>query len=272
MQRAGKEVVDLCHLDDLARVHQRDAVRHARDFASGRRAEDGPIAARYPLTETKSQTHSVRTKRNIREADGTLVFNLGELSGGTLLTVTYATPVPTVDWTGVTTTTTETAPLTVCPTSDARVVEGGFALSQPGQLGLHGGQLPAQRAGIGQADEVALVGVERVARVLVVDRRGSGRLDRVAGDRAVGPAQRAGARLAAGPAWSRVRALPDTWLPDHEARGVALHQRRADRPRRSNEPKPPSFWRAIFLWPTTLALAMRPSCNTTWISSAPWMT
>lgn len=57
---------------------------------AGRRAEDGPIAARYPLTETRSPIHSVRTRRNVREADGTLVFNLGELDGGTLLTVTYA--------------------------------------------------------------------------------------------------------------------------------------------------------------------------------------
>jgi len=57
---------------------------------AGRRAEDGPIPLRYPLTETKSPLHSVRTRRNVREADGTLVFNLGDVSGGTLLTVTYA--------------------------------------------------------------------------------------------------------------------------------------------------------------------------------------
>lgn len=57
---------------------------------AGRRAEDGVIDVRYPLTETKSPIHSVRTRRNVREADGTLVFNLGELDGGTLLTVAYA--------------------------------------------------------------------------------------------------------------------------------------------------------------------------------------
>jgi hypothetical protein len=57
---------------------------------AGRRAEDGPIPARYPLIETKSPIHSVRTRRNVREADGTLVFNLGVLDGGTLLTVNYA--------------------------------------------------------------------------------------------------------------------------------------------------------------------------------------
>ena len=57
---------------------------------AGRLAEDGVIPAHYPLTETKSSIHSVRTRRNVREADGTLVFNLGELDGGTLLTVNYA--------------------------------------------------------------------------------------------------------------------------------------------------------------------------------------
>lgn len=57
---------------------------------AGRRAEDGVIPARYPLVETKSPIYSVRTRRNVREADGTLVFNLGVLDGGTLLTVNYA--------------------------------------------------------------------------------------------------------------------------------------------------------------------------------------
>lgn len=57
---------------------------------AGRRAEDGVIPARYPLTETTSAIHAVRTRANVRTGDGTLVFNLGELDGGTLLTATYA--------------------------------------------------------------------------------------------------------------------------------------------------------------------------------------
>lgn len=56
----------------------------------GRRAEDGGIPGRYPLVETGSRRYEVRTRINVRAADGTLVLNLGELSGGTLLTVTYA--------------------------------------------------------------------------------------------------------------------------------------------------------------------------------------
>ena len=52
----------------------------------GRRAEDGCIPSRYPLTETSSATYSQRTKRNVRDADGTLILLHGEPRGGTLLT------------------------------------------------------------------------------------------------------------------------------------------------------------------------------------------
>jgi hypothetical protein len=42
------------------------------------------------------------------------------------LTVDYATPVPTVDWTGVTTTSSEFAPLVACPETDPRVRRGAL--------------------------------------------------------------------------------------------------------------------------------------------------
>lgn len=57
---------------------------------AGRRAEDGPIDARYPLSETASADYSERTRRNVLEADATLVLCQGALSGGTLLTVQIA--------------------------------------------------------------------------------------------------------------------------------------------------------------------------------------
>jgi predicted Rossmann fold nucleotide-binding protein DprA/Smf involved in DNA uptake len=57
---------------------------------AGRRAEDGVIPDCYQLTETKARNYATRTKRNVRESDGTLVLNLGELDGGTLQTVEYA--------------------------------------------------------------------------------------------------------------------------------------------------------------------------------------
>lgn len=57
---------------------------------AGRRAEDGPIDSRYPLTETEETDYAVRTARNVETADGTLVITNGRLSGGTELTVRSA--------------------------------------------------------------------------------------------------------------------------------------------------------------------------------------
>ena len=55
-----------------------------------RKAEDGPIEARYPLKETPSADYAVRTEWNVRDSDGTLVFTQGELTGGTAQTVEMA--------------------------------------------------------------------------------------------------------------------------------------------------------------------------------------
>jgi hypothetical protein len=44
----------------------------------------------YQLTETESAGYTQRTKFNVRDSDGTLVFNSGALDGGTLLTVRIA--------------------------------------------------------------------------------------------------------------------------------------------------------------------------------------
>ena len=56
----------------------------------GRLAEDGPISDRYPLVETPKTDYSQRTKRNVRDSDGTLIVSIDELTGGTLLTKTIA--------------------------------------------------------------------------------------------------------------------------------------------------------------------------------------
>ena len=56
----------------------------------GRRAEDGVIPDRYPLTETPERDYEARTRRNIEGSDGTLILNLGTLDGGTALTVKLA--------------------------------------------------------------------------------------------------------------------------------------------------------------------------------------
>jgi hypothetical protein len=56
----------------------------------GRRAEDGPIDARYPLRETPSADYPERTEWNVRDSDGTLVLTRGRPSGGTALTIALA--------------------------------------------------------------------------------------------------------------------------------------------------------------------------------------
>ncbi len=56
----------------------------------GRRAEDGPIDARYPLRETPSDEYAQRTAWNVRDSDGTLILVRGAPEGGTALTVEEA--------------------------------------------------------------------------------------------------------------------------------------------------------------------------------------
>jgi hypothetical protein len=56
----------------------------------GRRAEDGRIHERYPLTETDSRSYSGRTIQNVVDSDGTLLLAFGRLTGGTLLTKNVA--------------------------------------------------------------------------------------------------------------------------------------------------------------------------------------
>lgn len=49
----------------------------------GRKAEDGVIDERYPLTELPTAGYRQRTIRNLSESDGTLILYHGYLSGGT---------------------------------------------------------------------------------------------------------------------------------------------------------------------------------------------
>ncbi len=56
----------------------------------GRRADDGIIPERYPLLETESKRYEQRTRRNVLDADATLVLNRGQLEGGTAHTVAIA--------------------------------------------------------------------------------------------------------------------------------------------------------------------------------------
>jgi len=82
---------------------QTGADRAALDFAlergfeiqgfcpRGRRAEDGPLDAKYPLQETESAHYAPRTCLNVELADATIIFNgLPEYSSGTKTAVKHA--------------------------------------------------------------------------------------------------------------------------------------------------------------------------------------
>lgn len=56
----------------------------------GRRAEDGPLPAGYPLTETPSDDYAQRTEWNVRDSDGTLVLTKGAPTEGTAYTIRIA--------------------------------------------------------------------------------------------------------------------------------------------------------------------------------------
>ena len=57
---------------------------------AGRRAEDGPIPKRYPLVELPGAGYPARTRRNVSDADGTVVLAYGPVTGGSKLTVDVA--------------------------------------------------------------------------------------------------------------------------------------------------------------------------------------
>ena len=56
----------------------------------GRRAEDGPLAAKYPLREAPVAAYPARTARNVRDSDGTVVLLRGSPDRGTALTIALA--------------------------------------------------------------------------------------------------------------------------------------------------------------------------------------
>jgi len=91
-------------LERIVSGGQTGADRAALDFAlengipiggwvpKGRLAEDGRIPERYAgLAETGSADPAVRTARNVRDSDATLILSHGPLDGGSLLTHREAT-------------------------------------------------------------------------------------------------------------------------------------------------------------------------------------
>ena len=57
----------------------------------GRKAEDGTVPAPYPnLCETHDDDYETRTRWNVRDADATLIFSHGPLTGGSQFTAQVA--------------------------------------------------------------------------------------------------------------------------------------------------------------------------------------
>lgn len=57
---------------------------------ANRRAEDGRIPNRYPLTELADPGYAARTEVNARDTDATLILCPGRPTGGTALTIRFA--------------------------------------------------------------------------------------------------------------------------------------------------------------------------------------
>ena len=68
-----------------------NGVAHGGWCPKGRKAEDGIIPRRFRLKETGSANYLVRTRRNVRDSHGTVIFsNHVRLSGGTRKTALFA--------------------------------------------------------------------------------------------------------------------------------------------------------------------------------------
>ena len=66
-------------------------LEHGGYVPRGRKAEDGRIDDRYNLVELMTSSCPARSRRNVEESDGTVIFSLEHLlSGGTKLTRDYA--------------------------------------------------------------------------------------------------------------------------------------------------------------------------------------
>jgi hypothetical protein len=65
-------------------------IPHGGSCPKGRRAEDGEIPGRYRLREMASRDYRARTKQNVLDSDGTVIFTPGRPSGGSAFTVSVA--------------------------------------------------------------------------------------------------------------------------------------------------------------------------------------
>jgi len=89
-------------LEKIVSGGQTGADRAALDFAikhkiphggwipKGRLAEDGPLSAKYKLTEIPTDSYQERTEQNVKDSDGTVIISRGKLTGGSAYTLKLA--------------------------------------------------------------------------------------------------------------------------------------------------------------------------------------
>lgn len=65
-------------------------LEHGGYCPRGRRSEDGSVPARYALTETESWGYGARTRQNVADSDGTLIFTGSRPGPGSELTAEIA--------------------------------------------------------------------------------------------------------------------------------------------------------------------------------------
>jgi hypothetical protein len=68
-----------------------NGVPHGGWCPKGRKAEDGVIPPQFQLRETGSDNYSIRTRRNVRDSGGTVIFSeKAEVTGGSQETAEFA--------------------------------------------------------------------------------------------------------------------------------------------------------------------------------------
>ena len=78
----GQTGADIAGLDvDI--IHN---IPHGGSIPKGRPTEDGVLHEKYHLTEMATKSYPKRTEANVIDSDGTVIFTLGNLTGGSLLT------------------------------------------------------------------------------------------------------------------------------------------------------------------------------------------
>ena len=95
----GQTGADQAALDAAIKL----GIPHGGWIPKGRLTEDGPLPAKYDLTEMPTQSYPERTQKNIRESDGTLILSHGMLTGGSEFTrkmaLKYQKPMLHIDFT-----------------------------------------------------------------------------------------------------------------------------------------------------------------------------